>query len=318
MLLSIVIPVFNEEAVLPLLHERLEAVRTTLDLDTEIVFVDDGSSDATPQIIRSMVEAGEAYRALVLSRNFGHQVAITAGLDYARGDAVVIMDADLQDPPELIAQMVERWRQGFHVVYAQRLQRHVETWAKKGTAAAFYLLMRLVSGHDIPKNTGDFRLIDRKVVEAFKQMPERHRFVRGLIAWVGFRQCPVYFDRPARPAGVTKYPWRKMIRFALDGIFSFSIVPLRLALYGGLLVTTAAVCMAMHVLYLRFIVHSTVPGWSGLVILILFFGGLNLLISGLLGEYIGRIYVETKARPHYFIETVLGKEDDDGERGRPS
>ena len=305
--LSLVVPVFNEEQVLPATKARLDAVLAQLPLPAEVVFVDDGRHDQTRVLLRRYAELDERYHALFLSRNYGHQIALTAGVDHARGDAVVVMDGDLQDPPELIPRMVEKWREGFQVVYAKRVGRNGESAGKKWTATFFYRLMRLISGVDIPSETGDFRLMDRKVVEALKQMPERFRFLRGMVAWAGFRQCPIYFERPPRPAGVSKYPWRKMIYFALDAIFSFSVVPLRLTFYLGLLMTIVSGGLAVKTLYQRIVEHSVIPGFSALFIMVLFFGGVNLLVSGILGEYIGRIYVEAKRRPLYFLDEVVSQ-----------
>lgn len=304
-LLSAVIPVYDEEDVLPLLRERLEKVLGGLGVRWEVVFVDDGSRDGTVRLLSEMAAKDPRWRAVVLSRNYGHQVALTAGLDHARGDVLAVLDADLQDPPELIATMLEKWREGYDVVYGQRARRDGESALKLLTARVFYRLLRSLSGVDIPPDVGDFRLMDRKAVEALKRMPERSRFVRGMVAWCGFRQCPVVFDRPARAAGVTKYPWMKMARFAADAIFSFSVVPLRLATLAGLLVMAAGVLEILRTLYLRFVLGGIVPGFTSIFISVLFLGGLNLVVLGILGEYIGRIYVESKGRPLYFVQELL-------------
>lgn len=306
-LLSIVIPVFNEEDALPLMKARLDKVLPSLGRPCEIILIDDGSRDRTRQIIKELAASSSAYKAIVLSRNYGHQIALTAGLDFARGDAVVVMDADLQDPPELIIEMLKKWKEGNHVVYGKRLVRHGETFAKKITAAIFYQLLRLLSGYDIPQNTGDFRLMDRKVVDALKKMPEKFRFVRGMVAWAGFRQCSILFERPPRVAGITKYSWGRMFRFAFDAIFSFSVVPLRLAMYLGVAVMGVTTMLVARILYLHIVKDSVIPGFTALFILIAFLGGINLMVAGILGEYIGRIYVESKARPLYFVEEIVSQ-----------
>lgn len=301
-LLSVVIPIYNEEAVLPVMKARLDSVLSRLDLQSEVILVDDGSRDGSTGILRAFSAEDPRYKGLILSRNYGHQVALTAGLDHAAGDAVAVLDADLQDPPELIPEMIQRWREGFDVVYGERLSREGDSIAKRGTASFFYSLMRAVSGVDIPRNVGDFRLMDRKVVEALRRMPEQFRFVRGMVAWAGFRQTAVQFHRAPRAAGTTKYPWKKMVRFALDAIFAFSVVPLRIITGIGLLVTLLAVEEIFRTLYLRFVLHATVPGFSALFVAVLSLGGLNLLFMGIVGEYIGRIYVESKRRPLYFVQ----------------
>jgi glycosyltransferase involved in cell wall biosynthesis len=300
--LSVVIPIYNEKEVLPVMKERLDAVLSRLDMKCEVILVDDGSRDSSASLIRFIASQDSRYKGLILSRNYGHQVALTAGLDHALGDAVVVLDADLQDPPELIPEMIERWRSGFEVVYGERLTRSGDSLAKRGTASLFYRLMRAVSGVEIPRNVGDFRLMDRKVVEALKLMPEHFRFVRGMVAWVGFRQEAVLFHRAQRAAGITKYPWRRMIRFALDAIFAFSVVPLRIITGIGTVVTLVAIEEIIRTLYLRFVWNATIPGFSALFVAVLALGGLNLLFLGIVGEYIGRIYVEAKRRPLYFVQ----------------
>lgn len=307
-LLSIVVPVFNEEDVLPLLRGRLEEVLARLDCAWEVVLVDDGSSDRTVELIRSIVHDDRRYRGVLLSRNHGHQLALTAGLEHARGDAVVVIDADLQDPPELIPKMVERWREGYDVVFGQRVARDADTVMKRATARAFYWLVRRLSNVDIPANVGDFRLMDRKVVDVLRRMPERFRFVRGMVAWVGFRQCAIPFERPPRAAGKTKYPWRKMMSFALDAIFSLSVSPLRAATLIGVLTTLAALVVVAWTFYLRFVLQATIPGYSALIVAVLLMGGLNLILLGVVGEYVGRIYVEVKGRPLYVVRELVSAE----------
>lgn len=307
-LLSVVVPLFNEEDVLPILRTRLAQVLGGLDCTWEVVLVDDGSTDRTMELIRQFAREDPRYRGVLLSRNHGHQLALTAGLDHSHGDAVVVIDADLQDPPELIPEMIARWSQGYDVVFAQRISRESDTVMKRATAHAFYWLVRWLSKVDIPQNVGDFRLMDRKVVEALRRMPERFRFVRGMVAWVGFRQCAITFERAARAAGTTKYPWRKMISFALDAIFSFSVSPLRAATLLGVLTTLASAAAVLWTVYLRFVMNTTIPGYSALIVAVLLLGGLNLTLLGIVGEYVGRIYVEVKQRPLYLVSELITAE----------
>jgi dolichol-phosphate mannosyltransferase len=311
-LLSIVVPVYNEEESLPLLRSAIDGVLSELPLRAEIILVDDGSKDGSAAIMRRYAQEDARYKAVILSRNCGHQLALTAGLDHAVGDAVVVLDADLQDPPELIPKMVARWREGYEVVYGQRKSREGESFLKKATANIFYRVIRYLSGVDIPENVGDFRLMDRKVVEALKRMPEHFRFVRGMVAWVGFKQCPILFDRPKRAAGSTKYPWSKMVRFAFDAIFAFSTIPLRLSTMFGLLVMAAAAAEIVHILYLRLVLNAVIPGFTPIFVSVLFLGGFNLVTLGILGEYIGRIYVEAKGRPLYFVSELVSKTRESG------
>lgn len=308
--LSIVIPMFNEEDVLPLMRRRLEAVLAgpLQALRPQVILVDDGSTDRTAELMRALVAADARYQALILSRNYGHQIALTAGLDHATGDAVVVLDADLQDPPELIPEMLARWREGSDVVFGQRTSRADDSPAKRLTARCFYWLIRHLSGVDIPDNAGDFRLMDKAVVQALRRMPEHFRFVRGLVAWVGFRQVAVAFERAPRAAGVTKYPWKKMFLFAIDAVFAFSAVPIRLATLMGLVFVAIAGEEVLRTLYLRLVSGVTIPGFSAIFIAVLIVGGLNLLFLGIIGEYVGRIYVETKNRPLYFVQEFVSKE----------
>ena len=306
-LLSVVVPCFNEADVLWETHGRLVHTLTQItDLDFEIIYVDDGSRDATPEVMRDIQALDPRVRTLRFSRNFGHQTAVTAGLEHAGGDAVVLIDADLQDPPEVIADMVARWREGYDVAYGVRTDRDGETRFKLATAKAFYRLLNRLSETEIPLDTGDFRLLDRAVVDVLGAMPERDRFVRGMVAWVGFRQIAVPYRRAARFAGESKYPFLKMVRFALDGLTSFSRAPLRLATWLGLLVSGAALAAIAYALFLRLFTNNWVTGWTALFIAVLFIGGAQLLSLGLIGEYIGRIYGETKRRPLYLIEEAHG------------
>jgi polyisoprenyl-phosphate glycosyltransferase len=299
--LSLVLPIYNEEEVIPELHARLQSFLTELALDAEVVFVNDGSRDRSMELLRS-VSAGEPrYRILSFSRNFGHQSAITAGLDYARGKAVVVLDADLQDPPAVILEMVAKWREGFDVVYGKRRSREGETFLKLLTAKWFYRLFAAMIPIEVPLDTGDFRLMSRRVVIALRELKETHRFVRGLVAWVGFKQTAVLYDRPGRFAGETKYPLRKMLRFAADGITSFSVLPLRFATYLGMLISLLSVGVAIWALLAKYIFRVTVQGWTAEVVLVSLLAAVQLLMIGILGEYIGRIYEEVKRRPLYIV-----------------
>jgi dolichol-phosphate mannosyltransferase len=303
---SIVVPVFNEEAVLPLLLRRSDALLDALDGPAETIFVDDGSTDCTSIILQAKAKADPRYRYIALSRNFGHQVAITAGMDAATGDAVVVMDADLQDPPEVVLDMVARWKEGYDVVYARRLSREGESAFKRWTAHLFYRLLGAISTVPIPDDVGDFRLIDRRVADAFRAMPERDRFVRGMFAWLGFRQTEVAFHRAPRIAGETKYPLWKMIRLAVAGAIGFSDAPLRAAIWLGLSVSALAVLYGSYVIGLWFVDTNLVTGWASTIVLILFLSGINMLMTGVVGLYVGRIHAEVKRRPLYVVESRIG------------
>jgi glycosyltransferase involved in cell wall biosynthesis len=303
--LSLVIPIYNEELVIPELDRRLKAVLGSwADLveSWEVVFINDGSKDESLNHLRAMAAAEPRYKVLSFARNFGHQMAITAGMDRAEGDAVVVMDADLQDPPEVVRNMITLWRQGYDVVYGVRRKRAGETLFKKLTAAAFYRLLRaMLGGISIPVDAGDFRLLSRPVVMAMRALKERHRFVRGMVAWVGFKQTATYYDREARFAGETKYPLSKMLRFAIDGITSFSTVPLRFATWLGVLAGLSAVVIALWAIYIKLFVTGVVQGWTTIMILVALGTSAQLLMIGVLGEYVGRIYEEVKRRPLYLI-----------------
>ncbi len=303
---SIVVPIFNEEAVLPLLLRRLDALLASLDARAEIILVDDGSSDCSSIILQAKAKDTPGYRFIKLSRNFGHQVAITAGMDAAAGDAVIVMDADLQDPPEIVGDMIARWKEGYDIVYARRTSREGESAFKKKTAALFYKVLSWVSSVKIPSDVGDFRLIDRKVLDAFRAMPERDRFVRGMFAWLGFRQTEVLFHRPPRAAGETKYPFWKMLRLAVHGVIGFSDAPLRLAIWAGLAVSALAGLYGLYVIGLWFVRNDLVEGWSSTVVVISFLCGMNMLMTGIIGLYIGRIHAEVKRRPLYVVEERAG------------
>jgi dolichol-phosphate mannosyltransferase len=306
-LISVVVPSFNEEEVIVAAYRRLVEVLETLPrADFELVFVDDGSRDRTLEILRTLQAMDRRVRVVALSRNFGHQLAVTAGLEHATGDAVVLIDADLQDPPEVIEEMLRRWRRGADVAYGVRAEREGETAFKLWTAKAFYRSINRVSDVTIPLDTGDFRLMDRAVVDALLSMPERDRFVRGMVAWLGFRQEAVLYKRSARLAGRTKYPLKKMLRFALDGILSFSLVPLRLAIWMGFATAGVAVLGLAYALVLRVWTNIWVPGWTLLFIACSSIGGIQLVFLGVLGEYVGRIYGEVKRRPLYVVRERLG------------
>jgi glycosyltransferase involved in cell wall biosynthesis len=300
--LSVVLPVFNEEAGLGELYRRLAAVLAESRLSYEIIFVNDGSRDRSWQRILELATADPRVKAVNLSRNFGHQIAISAGLDLSAGAAVVVMDSDLQDPPELIPVLHDRLREGFDVVYAQRRTRDGETWFKRTTATFFYRLIRRMTAIDIPVDTGDFRLMSRRVVDDLKRLQERSRFVRGLVTWVGYNQTAVLYDRDRRYDGETKYPLTKMMKFAFDGITGFSSQPLRLASHAGLMIAAASIVLMIGLLIFKLAGgHGLVPGWTSLAVAVLFLGGLQLVAIGILGEYVGRMYEETKQRPLYLI-----------------
>jgi len=305
-LLSVVVPCYDEADCLRATHDRLSATLAAIpDQRYEIIYVDDGSRDASADILRNLHGADPHVSAVLLSRNFGHQVAVTAGIEHARGDAVVLIDADLQDPPEMIAEFVRLWRAGYDVVYGVRSTREGESRFKLWTARLFYRLLSRLSDVPIPLDAGDFRLMDRKVVDGLRAMPERHRFVRGMVSWVGHRQTAVSYTRAPRHAGASKYPLLKMMRFALDGVTSFSTVPLRLATWTGFLIAAAASIGIVYALIARLFTKDWVSGWAGLFISVLFLGGVQLIFLGIIGEYVGRIYSEIKHRPLYFVAEHL-------------
>jgi len=307
MLLSIVVPCYNEEAVLGELHRRLASVLEQVgDSVGEIVYVDDGSSDQTPQLLRQLQENYPRVRVVSLSRNFGHQIAVTAGLEHSSGDAVVIIDADLQDPPEVIHEMIARWRDGYQVVYGLRAKRDGETTFKLWTAKIFYRLINRVAEVEIPLDVGDFRLMDRQVVDVLLAMPERDRFLRGMVSWIGFKQVAVIYDRAARHAGETKYPLIRMLRFAVDSVISFSFAPLRLAIWVGFAAIAAAIAGIVYALVIRIYTTTWVRGWASIFTAVLFLGGVQLITLGIVGEYVGRIYAEVKLRPLYVVRERLG------------
>jgi polyisoprenyl-phosphate glycosyltransferase len=304
---SLVVPIYNEEANIPELYRRLKVVMAQLDGEVEMILVNDGSRDRSLAFLRELHAHDPRCCYLSFSRNFGHQIAVTAGLNFARGRAIVVLDADLQDPPELILDMVQRWRQGYEVVYAQRTQRRKESWFKRLMAYAFYRVLRNLADVDIPTDTGDFCLMDRQVVDLLNAMPERDRYIRGLRAWVGFRQTAIPFERDPRFAGEEKYTFRKSFALAVNGLVSFSKVPLRISTYIGLMAAAIALLMAILVLYWRFFApNSPLTGYATIVIAIFFLGAVQLISIGILGEYIGRIYEEVKGRPLYTLSEAQG------------
>lgn len=310
---SVVIPVFNEEAVLPVLLRRLDLLLDGFDAPAEVIFVDDGSRDCTGIVLKAKAKDDPRYRYIGLSRNFGHQIALTAGLDAAAGQAVIVMDADLQDPPEVVGEMIARWKDGFEIVYGKRLARDGESPFKRWSASLFYKLLGRLSSVDIPRDVGDFRLIDRKVLEAFRAMPEQDRFVRGMFAWLGFRQTEVAFHRQARAAGETKYPLWKMLRLAANGVIGFSDAPLRAAIWMGFAVSGFAGLYGLYAIgsWLAGDGHL-VAGWTSMIVILSFLIGVHMMLTGIIGLYIGRIHNEVKRRPLYVVSTRVGFETDAG------
>ncbi len=306
-LFSIISPVHNEQEGLGALYQRVAAVMDGLGVDWELILIDDGSRDQSAAHIALLHEADERVRGIKLSRNFGFQIAVSAGLDVARGDAIILMDADLQDPPEVIPQMIEQWRAGCDVVYGVRGQRDGETWFKKVTAGAFYRLIQQITSVNIPVDTGDFRLMDRRVVDAIRHMPERHRFLRGMVSWVGFKQTGVVYHRHARYAGETKFTIRKMVRFALDAITGFSYVPLQIASWAGFVMAFVSALSIVAVIVLRlFGASAPLLGQATTLVVVLFLGSIQLICLGIIGEYLGRMYDEVRARPLYLVDQVWG------------
>ena len=304
--LSVVAPCFNEEGVLHELYRRISQVLDGSGETWELVLVNDGSRDRTPEIMRELHAKDERVKVVDFARNFGHQIAVTAGMDYAQGDAVVLIDADLQDPPELILEMLAKWREGYEVVYAIRAERKGETWFKEFTAKMFYRIIYKITDINIPMDTGDFRLMDRKVVNALKTMHEKHRFMRGMSVWVGFRQTGVKYVRAERYAGETKYPLKKMLKFAMDGITSFSYFPLQVATYFGFAAALLAVLGILVTIVLRLSGSHAFFGQATTLVSVLFLGGVQLICLGIIGEYLGRIYDEVKGRPLYIVREALG------------
>jgi len=304
--LSVVVPCYNEEEVIALTHRDLSSVLQSLVTSYEIIYVDDGSRDRTHEILSSIAISDPCTRVVSFARNFGHQFAVSAGLDHASGSAVVIIDADLQDPPQVIEPMLQEWIRGADVAYGVRVDRDGESWFKRRTAAAFYRVLNWVSDTPIPVDTGDFRLMDRRVLKVLRSMPERDRFIRGMVAWVGFRQVPVEYHRAPRAAGRTKYPLRKMLRFAVTGILSFSIAPLRLAMWAGFSAAMVAMLAILYAVGAKVIFNNTVPGWAATFTAMMFFAGVQLICIGISGEYLARVYMQIKGRPLYVVSSESG------------
>jgi dolichol-phosphate mannosyltransferase len=311
-LISIIVPCFNEQEVFVETNRRLKAVMSQLPIEQyqyEIIYVNDGSTDQTLSLIKQALSEDKHLKCLSFSRNFGHQIAITAGLDACKGDAAVVIDADLQDPPSVILEMINLWEKGYDVVFGKRKDRVGESSFKLLTAKYFYKLINRLSDVDIPRDTGDFRLMDRNALNQFLQMRESYRFVRGMVAWIGFNQTFVEYDRESRFAGQTKYPLKKMLRLASDAILSFSNTPLKIATFVGFITSIAAFIGIVYSLYVRLFTKSWVEGWTFLMIAILLIGGIILLVLGIIGEYVGRIYGEIKQRPLYIVKDKMGFED---------
>ncbi len=307
---TIIAPIYNEVESIPLLYTRVSEVMAQTGEPWEFVMVDDGSSDGSTEAILELKGQDEKVKPVIFARNFGHQIAVTAGLDYSRGEAVIIIDADLQDPPEVILDLIKKWKEGFEVVYAVRSKRAGETWFKLFTASAFYRLIQRITDVNIPMDTGDFRLLDRKVVQVLNGMREKHRFLRGMSVWVGFKQTGVEYERAERFAGETKYPLKKMIRFASDAITGFSYFPLQLAMYLGFITAGISIISILVVIVLRLSGSQAFFGQATTLIAVLFLGGVQLISIGLLGEYIGRLYDEAKGRPLYITRENMEVEQE--------
>ncbi len=315
--LSLVVPVYNEHETLPTFYQRATAALETLKVPFEMIFVDDGSTDGSFEDLRALAQRDPRVRVISFSRNFGHQTAVTAGLHYARGQAVAVIDADLQDPPEFVPKMFEKWREGYQVVYAVRKTRK-EGWLKRTAYLAFYRLLRSLAYVDMPLDAGDFAVMDRRVVDELNAMPERNRFVRGIRAWVGFKQIGLEYDRAERFAGESKYSLRKLFKLAYDGVISYSFVPLRLATHLGFAISAVAFALIVYLVGLRILYgEKMIAGWTSTVVVVLFLGGVQLLSLGILGEYVGRIFDEVKRRPLYVVRETVGFEND-AEAARPA
>jgi polyisoprenyl-phosphate glycosyltransferase len=306
---SLVLPIYNEEETIPELLRRLGLLIEQLDGEVEVILVDDGSSDSSYELLVAAREQDPRFKLLRLSRNFGHQVAVTAGLDVASGDAVIVMDSDLQDPPEVALELAARWRDGYDVVYAVREDRQGESRFKRATASGFYRLFKRVSDVDVPLDVGDFRLVDRRALDAFRSMRESNRYVRGMFSWIGFRQVGVPFTRDERFAGETKYPLPKMLKFATDGIVSFSAYPLRFALKLGFLVSAFSFLLGLVFLGSQLAGLYSVPGLASIAVFVAFLGGIQLLLIGIMGEYVARIHDEVKGRPLYLVSDAQGLDE---------
>ena len=311
----LIIPVFNEEEVLPLLLEELTRFRSSRSERISILFVDDGSTDATGSLIRAASEGTPDISLISFSRNFGHQIAVTAGLNLCKADAAIVMDADLQDPPDVAGRMIDTWKQGYDVVYGRRLEREQTGWFERVTAGWYYRFFRWFTGVDAPLDTGDFRLVSRPVLDAFRELGEQQPYVRGLISWLGFRQTAVEYVRPGRAAGTTKYPWRRRFDLALDGLASFSGKPLRFAMRLGLLISAGSVLGLGWVLLTKYVFETAITGWASLIFAAFFFGGVQLFFLGVMGSYLARVYDEVKGRPRYVIQSSWHSEGTDRSDG---
>lgn len=310
-LISVVVPMYFEEEVAQECYNRLKSVMLQNNINYEFVFVNDGSTDRTMEILSEIAANDFRTKIVNFARNFGHQVAVTAGIAAAKGDAIVIIDADLQDPPEVIPELIAKWEEGYEVVYAKRKQRKGETWFKLLTAKYFYKFLNYMSDIDIPKDTGDFRIIDRKIANVFNQMTERNRFIRGMMSWVGFRQTYVEYERDERFAGETKYPLKKMIKFASDGIIAFSTKPLRIVMSLGLLSVLISIIVLLYTITVKVFGHGTQTGWASIMVAITFFSGIQLLGLGIVGQYIARIYDESKNRPIYIVKETINIDEEE-------
>ncbi len=304
-LLSIVVPCYNEQEVFAELLRRLYEVLGKLSLKFEIVLVDDGSKDNTWLLMQEAAAERPELKVIKLSRNYGHQIALTCGLDQASGDVILVIDADLQDPPELLPQMLQKWNEGYNVVYGQRIKRHGEPLSKKVFAYCFYRTFRKLTGFELPSDTGDFRLLDRKALDALLRLKEKHRFIRGMVSWVGYKQAALQYERPERFAGVTKYPIRKSLFLAIDAITSFSYAPLRMASYLGIIISAFSFVYIAVVFYLRFFTDISWPGYTSIMAAVLFLGGVQLVVLGIMGEYVGRIFEQGQHRPLYLIDQIV-------------
>lgn len=307
---SIIVPVFNEELVIAETYKRLTKVMSSLDESYEILFVNDGSRDKTSEIIEQFCKHDRSIKLINFSRNFGHQIAVTAGMEYSKGQAVVIIDADLQDPPEVIVQMIEKWKEGYDVVYGKRLKRHGESVFKKLTAKVFYRFLAKMTTVKMPVDVGDFRLIDRTVCDTMNSFTEKNRYVRGMVSWVGFKQTAVEYVREERFAGETKYPLKKMIKLAGDAILSFSYKPLKMSGLIGIVISALSFLYLIVIIFQKIFTNTTVEGWASILAVILFFNGISLILNGITAEYIGRIYEETKNRPLYIVSDTVGLDEE--------
>jgi len=308
---SVVIPAYNEQEVIKVTYDRLTKVMKEMGESYELIFINDGSKDSTAELIAEFCENDSSVKLINFTRNFGHMPAISAGMEHAKGQAIFVIDADLQDPPEVFPEMAAKWKEGYHVVYGKRTKRKGESAFKKLTAKIFYRFLRRMTSVDLPPDTGEFRLIDRKVCDAVSNLPEKSRYIRGLVSWVGFKQIPVEYVREERFAGVTKYPFRKMLAFAMDAVTSFSHKPLKLATGLGFSISFISFLYILYVIYQRYFTDRTVDGWASTIAAILFTQGIVLMILGLMGEYIGRIYKELQNRPNYIIQEIIEKPDED-------